>query len=66
MTVDFTSVEGSRFKSNPEQLLNNVEFESILNKEIIFLNFIIVEYEWMIKLYENIVKLIDQELVTYS
>jgi len=63
--VNFT-IEGSRFKSNPEKLLNNVEFESILNTEFIFFKFMIEEYGWLEYNYNVILQIINEELTTSS
>ena len=56
------SQESSIFKSNPQILLKNPEFESILNNQYVYFKWIVKTYEWLEEHYESILSLMDKEI----
>lgn len=61
LEIDWTS-EPSRFKRNPEDLLNNPEFESVLNSQLIFMKFSLFSIQYLEQAFETILPIIEEEI----
>ncbi|TNJ47000.1 hypothetical protein KFZ70_05690 [Tamlana fucoidanivorans] len=61
LEIDWTS-ESSRFTRNPEDLLNNPEFESILNSQLIFMKFSLFSIQYLEQAFETILPILEQEI----